>query len=96
MTNSPNSTSTPLAALVARYRTEVDAFNNRTTDFETERAWALADATYNATIKQMIGVSARTAEDALDAIDLIDAEQLPDDVAASLVRSVRTTSPCAR
>jgi hypothetical protein len=60
-----------LATLVHRYFDEVDAFNTRAlTDASTdEEADALAEATYNATLRQMIGVPARTMGDALAALD---------------------------
>jgi hypothetical protein len=60
-----------LAALVHRYFAEVDAFNTRAlSDPSTdEEADALAAATYNATLRQMIGVPARSMGDALAALD---------------------------
>jgi hypothetical protein len=57
-----------LAALVKRYTEEVDVFN--ATDHETdEESDAHAESTYQATLKQMVGLPARTAEDALAALD---------------------------
>jgi glycerol kinase len=60
-----------LAALVNRYFAEVDAFNARALSdgYTDEEADALADATFEATLRQMIGVPARTTEDALAALD---------------------------
>jgi hypothetical protein len=60
-----------LAALVHRYFDEVDAFNAHAlsdgcTDDEAD---ALAETTFNATLRQMIGVPARTTADALAALD---------------------------
>ena len=55
-----------MAALIQRYHSEVDAFN--ATDHPTDKD-SNAHATYQATIREMIGVPARSAEDALAAID---------------------------
>jgi hypothetical protein len=60
-----------LAALVHRYFAEVDAFNARALSdgYTNEEADALADATFEATLRQMIGVPARTTGDALAALN---------------------------
>ena len=57
-----------LAALVRRYYDEVDAFNAIALATD-EASDSLADATYNATMSKMIGVPARSADDALAAMD---------------------------
>jgi hypothetical protein len=56
-----------LAALVHRYFAEVEVFNTRALSdgCTDEEADVLADVTYNATLRQMIGVPARTTGDAL-------------------------------
>ena len=57
-----------LAALIRRYYEEVDAFSS--VDHLTDAAAdAHADATFNATMAEMIGVPARTANDALAAME---------------------------
>jgi hypothetical protein len=57
-----------LAALVRRYFAEVETFN--ATDHKTDREFdAHADATYNATLEQMVGVPVRTKGDALAVVD---------------------------
>ncbi len=92
-----------ITVLVPRYYAEVDAFNTRTlTDASTdEDAYVIAEATYNATLRRMIGVPARTADDALAAIDwfikecadtqldIANGDCLYDRVAGSLVNAVR-------
>ncbi len=59
--------------LVKRYFDEIDAFNAfaLTDDRTDEEADACAEATYEATREQMIGVPARSAEDALAALDWV-------------------------
>jgi hypothetical protein len=92
-----------LAALITRYFAEMDAFENRLTDFKDEKADALADATYNKTMSQMVGVPALTVADASAALEWImrENEQTGIDfddtddcsnhtkTAASLVRAVK-------
>ena len=62
-----------LAALVRRDYEEVDAFN-LVAHLTGEASDAHADATYNATMAEMIGVPARTASDALAAMEWLTRE----------------------
>jgi len=57
-----------LAALCRRYWQQVDAFNNLE-DLSDDESDAHAAATFERTVRLMIGVSARNAEDALAALD---------------------------
>ena len=94
-----------LAALVRQYFKQVAAFNKTSVgDYRTdEQNDALAEATYEATQERMIGVPARTAEDALAALDWlikegvdfeIDYSDEPDgrheEVVVSLVTAIRS------
>lgn len=57
-----------LAGVVKRYFAEIDAFNS-THHATDEESNAHADATYERTLSMMIGVPARTGEDALAVLD---------------------------
>jgi hypothetical protein len=87
---------------VKRYFAEIDAFNGFviTDNRGDEEANAMAEATYEATRERMIGVPARSAEDALAAMDWLTKEgvdfetELGDDgpheqVVTSLVDAIR-------
>jgi hypothetical protein len=58
-----------MAALVRRYFAELDAFTAFGKGKTDEEADAFAAATYEATMERMVGVPARTSEDALAALD---------------------------
>ena len=85
-----------LAALVRRYFEEVEAFNSadHATDEESN---ALAEATYEATLEQIIRTPARTQADALAVIEFMEKEDLiehywvcdDENVPASLVAALR-------
>ena len=86
-----------LAALVRRYFAEVDAFNNDpriADDFESDK---LAAATYERTLRKIVRTPARTADDAVAAIDCLlkdsdgcMVETDEDSVHGALIRTVRT------
>jgi hypothetical protein len=91
-----------LAALVRLYFEQVEAFNSRpNTDGETDaEANALLEATCNATLRQMIGIPAVSAGDALAALHHLEEEgadlesmkysdSLYDDVFRSLLNAIR-------
>ena len=59
-----------LAALIRRYWVEVDVFNN-TKHLTDEESDAHAEATFDVTMSQMVGVPARSAGDAHAALDWI-------------------------
>jgi hypothetical protein len=60
-----------LAALINRYFAQVEAFNSFEGDRTDEEANTTAAATYEATLAQMIGVSARSGEDARAAFEFL-------------------------
>lgn len=63
-----------LAALISRYFAEVDVFN--ATPHPTDKEFNThAATTFDRTLRQMIGVPARTADDALAAIDFLIREE---------------------
>lgn len=57
-----------LSELVRRYFAEIDSYDRRTFRDDAE-ANAVADRTFGATLKHMVGVPARTPDDALAALD---------------------------
>ncbi len=63
-----------LAVLIRRYWIEVEAFNNHPSEWTDEQANALAYATFDKTLRDMVGVPARTAEDAWAAMEWVTRE----------------------
>lgn len=87
-----------LAVLVPRYFAEIGVFNN-TDHASDEESDAHAEATFERTMEEMIGLPARTADDALAALDWLMREKANldemaiggsfGDVVASLVTAIR-------
>jgi hypothetical protein len=67
-----------LAALVRRYFEQVDVFNRvAVQDARTDKQNdALARATFEKTIRQIVGVPARTRKDALAALEFLEREEM--------------------
>lgn len=57
-----------LAALIRRYWSEVDAFNANAPEDDDDY---IADQRYDLTMAEMVGVQARSADDAIAAMDWI-------------------------
>ena len=62
-----------MAGLISRYFAEVEAFNTVGIDDDDELD-AIAEATFDVTIRKLVGVPVRTSGDAIAAIDWILAE----------------------
>lgn len=60
-----------LAALVRRYFAEIEAFNAAAKYETDDESDARAEATFDITVRQIVGVPARSAEDAIAALDWI-------------------------
>jgi hypothetical protein len=64
-----------LAALVRRYFAEIDAFNTFARNRTDEEADAFAASTFEKTMRQIVGVPARTRKDALAALEFLEREE---------------------
>jgi hypothetical protein len=60
-----------LANLIRKYWSEIDFFNTRTLGWSDEESDAFAAQTFEATLEQLIGVPARSADDAIAALEWV-------------------------
>ena len=60
-----------LATLIRRYFAELEAFQNADSDWLQDDHNFLADQPYDATLRELIGIPAHSADDALCAIEFI-------------------------